>query len=159
MLNFRLWYASYNQQELCTFMWIAIPWNGTNTKLNKNVPNSTFVIQCVKQYSIQQVTTEPHWLILLCLSGVAGKTYPPANFKWSYNPTKVYLGYIWHVVLNVLIWQSQKLSQTKIPIICPFSIYLKPKQMNNFGNIFTLYNIGNLTCVSIMVMDWYAHQP
>ena len=41
-------------------------------------------------------------------------------------------------------WQSQKLSQTKIPIICQFFYLPKPKQINNFQCIHFLQQ-GNLS--------------
>ena len=50
----------------------------------------------------------------------------------SYNPTK-------HNP-----WQSQKLSQAKISIICPFFYLSEPKQINNFQCIHFIQQ-GNLT--------------
>ena len=57
---------------------------------------------------------------------------PPANLKlaWSYDPTNFKLAWSYDPTKHNP-WQSQKLSQTKIPIIiCPFFYLSKPKQIN-----------------------------
>ena len=65
--------------------------------------------------------------------------------KWNITPSGPQV----HLALcmtppNILTWQLQKLSQTKILITCPFFYLSKPKQINNFQCIHFIQQ-GNLT--------------
>ena len=89
---------------------------------------------------------------MVTVPGVRSQAYPPPSLLWHGRTTSQSIPRYTlasHTTLpKVLSWQSQKLSQTKNPIICLFSIFLNQKKKITF-NVFTLYNKATLQFILV----------